>query len=55
MYPHLLRSIKLPTALNYSPLEQTNILASEIYFFSKGLAFLDNILTLAYGSGQNII
>ena len=55
MNPHLLRSIKLPTALYYSPLEQTSILASEIYFFSKGLAFLENIFTLADGSGQNII
>ena len=55
MYPHLFRSIKLPTALNHSPLEQTSILASEIYFFSKGLAFLDNIFTLDYRSGQYII
>ena len=55
MYPHLLRSIKLPTTLYYSPLEQTSILASEFYFFSKVLAFLDDILTLARGSGQNII
>ena len=33
MYPHLLRSIKLPTSLHYSPLEQTSILASEFNFF----------------------
>ena len=35
--------------------EQTSILASKIYFYSKGLAILENILTLAYGSGQNNI
>ena len=57
MYPHLLTSIKLPTSLHYSPLEQISILASEFYFFSKVLAIVVDIdiLTLAYGSGQNII
>ena len=55
MYLYLLRSIKLPTALNYSPLKQTSILSSEIYFFEKGQAFLDDILTWAVGEGQNII
>ena len=49
------RSIKLPIDLHYRPLEQTSNLASEFYFFSKVLAFLDDILTLACGSGQNII
>ena len=49
------RSIKLPIDLHYRPLEQTSNLASEFYFFSKVLAFLNDILTLACGSGQNII
>ena len=45
----------MPIDLHYRPLEQTSNLALEFYFFSKVLAILNDILTLACGSGQNII
>ena len=39
--------IKLALSLYYSPLEQNIILTSEFYLFSKGLASLNDISTLA--------